>query len=264
MKFQELVTEINNAFFRLESFMNRKVINYPYFGFNGVFTKLFIEAQKPNNITYTNCKLIGDYWKLTEQIRVDYDKSDFENSEAYSNESFCKDCEEIINLNWERIEDFEAYLTPDKIAGSERKISIIDILNTEVLTPQKALTNAKQEQPKTFQELFYNPEHAEPCLKILNELQPPVIDALNNYIGKAKGIFPLWVKVLKEHKPTPLIIHFKDTVYKDLLNQKIKGLNLTKDASEFRKDYKRLKKNKIELDIKAILSQYSQSGKLGK
>lgn len=132
------------------------------------------------------------------------------------------------------------------------------------LPPQETETKTEQETPKTFEELFYNPKHAEPCLKILSELQPPVIDAINNYIGKAKGVFPLWVKVLKNHKPEPLIKHFKDAVYKDLLNQKVKGLNLSKDASEFRKQYKRVENDKIELDIKTILSQYSQSGKLGK
>jgi hypothetical protein len=125
-------------------------------------------------------------------------------------------------------------------------------------------TEKKKEEPQTFEELFYNPEHAEPCLNILRELQPPAIDQINNYIGKAKGVFPLWIRVLKSHKPEPLIKHFKDIVYKDLLNQKLKGLNLSKDASEFRKQYKRLENDKIELDIKAILSQLSQSGKLGK
>jgi hypothetical protein len=129
---------------------------------------------------------------------------------------------------------------------------------------QQRETKTKQEIPKTFEELFYNPENAEPCLKILSDIQPPVIDAINNYIGKAKGVFPLWVRVLKNHKPEPLIKHFKDDIYKDLLNQKVKGLNLSKDASEFRKEYKRIKKDKIELDIKTILSQYSQRGKLGK
>ena len=133
------------------------------------------------------------------------------------------------------------------------------------LPHQQTETKTEQEIPKTFEELFYNLKHAEPCLKILSELQPPVIDAINNYIGKAKkGVFPLWVKVLKTHKPEPLIKHFKDVVYKDLLNKKVKGLNLSKDASEFRKQYKRVENNKIELDIKTILSQYSQSGKLGK
>ena len=129
---------------------------------------------------------------------------------------------------------------------------------------QQIETKTKQQIAKTFEELFYNPENAEPCLRILSELQSPVIDAMNNYIGKAKGVFPLWVKILKNHKPEPLIKHFNDAVYKDLLNQKVNGLNLSKDASEFRKQYKRIENDKIELDIKAILSQYSQSGKLGK
>jgi len=126
-------------------------------------------------------------------------------------------------------------------------------------------TPPPQGQPKTFEELFCVPEHAEICLGILRELEPPVIDAANNYIGKGKkGIFPLWIKVLKSHKPSPLIKHFKDSVYKDLLNDKVKGLSLTKDASEFRKHYKRLETSNVRLDITALLSQYSQDGKLGK
>lgn len=144
------------------------------------------------------------------------------------------------------------------------KLEELIISLKEASTPQPINTQTEQKQPETFEELFYNPKNAEICLSILRELQPPVIDAKNNYIGKAKGIFPLWVTVLKTHKPEPLIKHFKDTVYKDLLNKKVNGLNLSKDASEFRKSYKRLENSNIKLDIKAILSQYSQSGKLGK
>jgi len=137
--------------------------------------------------------------------------------------------------------------------------------NSNELPTKKAKPQQPENTPQSFEELFYNPENAEPCLRILAELQTPVIDATNNYIGKGnKGIFPLWVKVLKNYKPQPFIKHYKDIVYKDLLNQKVKGLNLSKDASEFRKEYKRLNSANIELDIKAILSQYSQSGKLGK
>lgn len=130
--------------------------------------------------------------------------------------------------------------------------------------PQRAEMKSEQKQPKTFEDLFYNPEHAEICLSILRELQPPAIDAKNNYIGKAKGVFPLWINVLKTHKFKPFIKHFPDKIYKRLLNDKVKGLSLSKDASEFRKHYKRLEKNNTKLDIKTILSQYSQSGKLGK
>jgi len=142
---------------------------------------------------------------------------------------------------------------------------VLQLLNNKTLPPQRSeKPKPERETPKTFEDLFYNPANAEPCLRVLNELQPPVIDAMNNYIGKAKGIFPLWIKILKSHKPKPLIKHFKNTIYKDLLNSKVNGLNLSKDASEFRKYYSRIENSNVELDIKAILSQYSQSGKLGK
>jgi hypothetical protein len=122
-------------------------------------------------------------------------------------------------------------------------------------------------QPKpvfTFEGMFVNPNDAEPCLEILRLLEPPTLDAEFNYIGKAKGIIPLWIRVLQNHKPKALIKHFSDKQYAEILNQKIKGLSLTMDASEFRKDYTRLTKNNIELQLKTLLSQFSQSGKLGK
>jgi hypothetical protein len=136
MKFQEIITEINNAFFRLESFMNGSISNYQYFGFNEAFTSLFSEAKKPENFTYNNCKLIGKYWDLIEQIRVDYDRSDFKYTEAYENENFCKDCDEIMYVNWDRIGEFMVFSTPDEIAEAERKFSITDILKAPTLPPQ--------------------------------------------------------------------------------------------------------------------------------
>lgn len=136
MKFQEIITEINNAFFRLESFMNGSISNYQYFGFNEAFTSLFSEAKKPENLTYNNCKLIGKYWDLTEQIRVDYDRSDFKYTEAYENENFCKDCDEIMYVNWYLIDEFMVFSTPDEIAEAERKFSITDILKAPTLPPQ--------------------------------------------------------------------------------------------------------------------------------
>lgn len=136
MKFQKIVTEINNAFFRLESFMNGTIMDYQYFGFKEAFINLFTEARKHENFNYDNCKLIGKYWQLTEQIRIDTDKGDYENCEiAIDNKMFCKDCDEILYLNWERIEDFEEFLTPDEITESERKYSITDILKVPVLPP---------------------------------------------------------------------------------------------------------------------------------
>lgn len=132
----------------------------------------------------------------------------------------------------------------------------------EVVKTNKLKDNSV-DKPQTFEALFFNEKNAEPCLNILRQLQPPIINALNDYIGNAKGVFPLWVKVLKNAKQ-PLIKHYKDEIYKDLLNQKINGLNLSKDASEFRKTYKRLIESGVEIEMKTILSQLSQKGILGK
>ena len=132
----ELIEDINNAFFRLEIFMDGGISNYLYFGFNDAFTKLFFEIRKPENYTYKNCILIGEYWALTAQIVYDYDKSDFENSEAYENDFFCEDCEEIDYLNWDRVGEFAEFTTPDQIDEAEQKFSITDIIKAQQALPQ--------------------------------------------------------------------------------------------------------------------------------
>ena len=203
MRFQEIITEINNAFFRLESFMNGRLKNYQYFGFNEAFTKLFNEAKKPENFTYNNCKLIGEYWKLTEQIRVDYDKSDFENCEAYENEMFCKDCEEITYLNWERIEEFTAFSTSDEIAESERKFSITNINKTPTPSPQQ--TETKTDKLKVPQIALI---HVYEGMQITRE-NAGEIAAKHGYTAKnsGEGLFQDYTKYCstanRKGKPTP-------------------------------------------------------------
>ena len=124
----ELINTINDAFFRLESFLNGNLPNYEYFGFDSAFTKLFLEAKKENNFTYKNCKLIGQYYVLLNQLSVSIDKSDFSNQNAYENNNFIKVSEEIDNLQWERVEEFCEFSTDDEIEEYEHKFSITDIL----------------------------------------------------------------------------------------------------------------------------------------
>jgi hypothetical protein len=195
----------------------------------------------------------------------------FEAEKAVHQFNFNSYLRNIKLVEWENNNEYQNHLT--KINWIEyynfhlkEKENRKKDLELEKKSWQPVSMNVKTEQklPIIFEELFIIPENAEPCLRILGELQPPIIDKQNNYIGKGKkGVFPLWIAILKENNP-PLIKHFKDIVYKDLLNEKIKGLCLSKDASEFRTDYKRVNSSKIGLDIKSILSQYSQSGKLGK
>jgi hypothetical protein len=138
---------------------------------------------------------------------------------------------------------------------------------TSILGPQPVHSKVERvarEEKIPFEQLFYNPQHAEVCLDILKQLEKPVLDEDNNYIGTNKGVFPLWIKILKMNNPKPLIKHQKDLVYKDSLNSKVNGLNLSKDASEFRKNYTRLNTSKIDFEIKVILSEFSQQGRFGK
>lgn len=221
--------------------------------FKSDLEKPFDDLVKEKGWEYAAITVYGDEYEPFEHIYSNTEYDEIETEGLFNN---------LNQNNFEWLTENVLWVLLDYIYRLYDKWETT--LIAKPLPPQQIETKTEQETPKTFEELFYRPEQAEPCLRILSELQPPVIDAVDNYIGNAKGVFPLWVKVLKNHRPEPLIKHFKDTVYKDLLNQKVKGLNLSKDASEFRKRYKRIENDRIELDIKAILSQYDQSGKLGK
>ena len=133
------------------------------------------------------------------------------------------------------------------------------VMSQMKVNPKQSLTKTKNTTPLTFEDLFYTPSDVELCLSVLRQLHPPFIGKANDYIGKNKGIFPAWVSELKNKS---IIKHFSDMEYKDLLNSKISGLHLSKDASEFRKTYSRVEK--IKPDLQLILSQLSLKGKPGK
>lgn len=162
-----IVEQINNAFFRFENFANGTINSYQYFDFNKAFTELFNEAKKQENYTNENCKLIGEYWKLTEQIVYDFDKGKFKNENAYKNEDFCKVCDEIGHLNWERIEEFGEFTTPDEIAESEKKISIMDILK-----PQSEANKKTKEKP----------QQQNTTIEIKPTFKPEIIDTLHGIL----------------------------------------------------------------------------------
>lgn len=171
---------------------------------------------------------------------------------------------EVINLNIglsfdNFIIEPEELLTILKIKLKYIEI-LIDYLDSYI-SPNKMKTFDPQ---LSFEDLFENDEIAEVCLSVLKILERPVLTNDNYYIGDNKGIFSLWIDILQKHKPKSLIKALKPIQYKEILNEKICGLNLSEDGSEFRKVYRRLETNKIDIQIKTILSQFSQDGKLGK
>ena len=120
----KLISEINNAFYRLEKFMKGSSLEYSTFYFNDAFTLLFNELNKFENLNKNNDALISSYYKIINQICYDYDKSDFLNTDAYENEDFNRDCNEIEYLACHRCEEFN--IDED---GNAVKISITDLVH---------------------------------------------------------------------------------------------------------------------------------------
>jgi hypothetical protein len=149
---EKVIQKLNDAFFTLEAFMNGAINDYKSFDFDSAFTELFYITRKPENYTYENCKRINFYWDLLEQIRIDFDKSNFANVDAYENSDFCSDCNSIIGIGLYRVEEFIAIQPPDEIERQERKKSISDIM-TPLNVGQKTI---KAEPQKTVSRVSGN------------------------------------------------------------------------------------------------------------
>lgn len=160
LDYNHIITKLNNAFFRLEAFMKGSVTDYFHFDFSRAFTELFYYTRKTENFTYDNCKRIGKYWELTEQIRIDYDQSDFENTKAYDNKAFNKDCNTLMSINWDRLEEFTSFATPDEIEEQTKKKSVSDLMKPTTKNPEvinieftdklNGLTDEENPYPRIF------------------------------------------------------------------------------------------------------------------
>jgi hypothetical protein len=135
LTYDKVVKKLNDAFFKLEAFMSGTINNYIHFDFNTAFTELFYFTRKSENYNYENCKRVGQYWGLTEQIRVDYEKTNFDNVEAYDNKAFCNDCDVITSIAWHRLEEFNSFQTPDEVEEQTRKKSISDLMRPTTNSP---------------------------------------------------------------------------------------------------------------------------------
>jgi hypothetical protein len=129
---------------------------------------------------------------------------------------------------------------------------------------QQSETKKKQEAPKTFEELFHDEIFISPCIDVLKQIEPPLIDTECNYIGKLKGAFCVWIDEMQRQG---IVKHFSDRkIFASLLPQRIKRFSI--DESMFGKHQTKAE-DQYRTDIKTLLSQIrlsqnSQSGKLGK
>lgn len=148
------------------------------------------------------------------------------------------------------------------IAASFKTACNTLFLHKNIVANLKPVPAEREQKPqpqqaikRTWEDLFIDKNDIERCLQVLRDLEKPAITADNIFMGRSgKGIFPLWIRVLSQHTPKALIRSFTDQEYKQILNDNIKDLNLSKDASEFRKLYTTLEKNNTKAELKALLA----------
>ncbi|HRO45130.1 hypothetical protein [Agriterribacter sp.] len=128
--------------------------------------------------------------------------------------------------------------------------------SSKIINKETRSRNPKP-QPGAFEDIFCKPEYAEYAIQALRAISRPmpVIDIDNNYIGKGKGIFRVWIDALKQFPGAQIINQdLSIKVVAKLINTKIKGAGL--DGSEFTHTYKKIEPYKNSI-TKKILETFS-------
>ena len=142
----------------------------------------------------------------------------------------------------------------DKFMYSTKKK--IKFLESKTSPPPQPIVKPKPEQetPKTFEELVYNTDLVTPCIDILKELEPPLIDTDCNYIGKLKGVFCVWIDEMQRQG---IVKYYSDRkIFASLIPQKIKRFSI--DESMFGK-HQRKAEQQYRTDIKTMVSKIKLS-----
>lgn len=127
----------------------------------------------------------------------------------------------------------------------------------QALPPQQTeKPKPEQETPKTFDELFYNTDLVAPCIDILKELDPPLIDTDCNYIGKLRGVFCVWIDEMQRQGIVKSNYPKERKLFASLIPQKINRFSI--DESMFGKYQKKAEDN-YRTDIKAKVSKIKLS-----
>ena len=140
-----LITDINNAFDRLEQFSKGKTNDYRSYLFNDAFTILVNELNKPRAVNHKYNDIGSSYWYLMNQLDYAFDKGLFDSDDATNNIYFCRDLEEISYIQWHRNEDLNGKY--DIAEDLFELPSIATIFNEKKSNPNE---NEKNPYPRIF------------------------------------------------------------------------------------------------------------------
>lgn len=125
---QKTIDQINLELLKMESYMEGKFFSYKYFDFDYAMTKMFYLASRPDNSHFDFAHYLDKYYDVMKSIVYDFDKSEFENQDAYNNYDFISVCNELEKIIWDRVEEFTLY----SIDQEQPKPTIKDLLREPV------------------------------------------------------------------------------------------------------------------------------------
>jgi hypothetical protein len=128
----------------------------------------FNELNKLENVNAKNYSLRDGYYYFLSQLYYAYDKSEFKNHDAYRNESFNRDCNELFYINNNRSSEFGINVDLDDY--SFEMPSILEIV--------KNATNESFEQK-------VNPKTESTNTSTVKNLMLPMSDSFENLINDA-------------------------------------------------------------------------------
>jgi hypothetical protein len=108
-----------------------------------------------------------------------------------------------------------------------------------------------------FKGLFIEESMIDPCVRMLQDLIPPVVDENGVFVGKIKGVIATWYSFLNQKD----VLHkeFTKPQVRQVLNNEFRNLNLSKDFSEDRKQYQN--EDEWKQDFEIFFSDFSLEGK---
>lgn len=216
--------------------------------------KQIVKSQLKTNSTYLD---IGEYDKLKNKLFHYFSEmrraiSDFEtdNLGLMSNG--------LSNSKEDTIKDYCSVTFYSLFHSSElKKIKRIELTESGNKQPQQPKKRDNQELSnyELLEDLFKNPETYKACVNVLREVEPPIINIKQKYIGKEKGSLVLWVDILKHHD---LIVRFpNNTIYSKLISE---AFDFSISDELFRKVSIRATE-KYETEFNSLLSQVYQGVK---
>lgn len=237
-----MIVNYSNLFLFVSADFNRILKDSKVLGQNGIrkicfWAKKEIELQFVNNyeaFKVLQKKIEDEYSILKSQHQSIIKKNNLNDVRVLPKYSYYFDVVQHLH-------DF--YDEFCKFKGEEKKANKRDV---------------KKDEISTFRDLFYNERYEDISIMVLKELNPPILNTKGEYIGRNKGYITLWVEIMLNYKPEPIIKDVSNTLIAQLLNHKIPNLNLSSNGSEFTKYYKRLEGQNIPLQLLTLFSKFSK------